>query len=540
MADGAATIASSFAGTDLTTAEALTGSAFAPPDTDGAIGLNHYVEFINGAFSVYNRDGTLAAPRISDQTFWTNAGLSVSGLSDTRILYDTVSQRWFAAELTTAERINNHLLLARSDTSDPTGAWKAVSLNAATGRFADYTQLGLDANGVYLTSNNFNSFGSFTGVSVYSIPKADLLAATPSTARLSRFNDLSGAFALQPVVDYANAKGAAPFYSAVPNSAGSTSLVTGRLSGSGAAGASLAPLGSATVPTWSTSPNYAPQPDGTFQLDNLDGRFQSAGYQIGNDVWLVNSVDAGSADNHRAGLRWYHINYTTNALVASGLIADPSYDFFNAAIAANAHGDVVIGYTRSGVAGTAPGGNASAMALAGATSGTTTTFGSPRTDAVMMQQGLAGNYHLFGGAGERWGDFSAVSVDPTDPFTFWVIQEYAKAGGGSSSVWANWVTAISVPHPLIAGDANEDGKVNFADYQALEAHFGMLSGAVWTDGDFDGDGEVLFDDYQILEAHFGQQQIPEPAALSLLSLGGLAWACLRRRQSHYQAQRILS
>ncbi len=80
---------------------------------------------------------------------------------------------------------------------------------------------------------------------------------------------------------------------------------------------------------------------------------------------------------------------------------------------------------------------------------------------------------------------------------------------------------------LVPGDANRDGKVDFADYVSLELGFGYSGG--WAEGDFNGDGRVNFKDYIILEAHFGQSSsVPEPATLGLLAFGGGCHALLRR------------
>ena len=82
------------------------GNSFAPPDTDGAIGPNHYVQFINGRFAVYNKTTGSPISAVSDTTFWNAANISASltnqGLSDPRIIYDPLSGHWFVCEINTS------------------------------------------------------------------------------------------------------------------------------------------------------------------------------------------------------------------------------------------------------------------------------------------------------------------------------------------------------------------------------------------------------------------------------------------------------
>ena len=82
------------------------------------------------------------------------------------------------------------MFVARSDTGDPTGHWTAVHYAGAAGLFASFPTLGVDANGVYVGTANFNAsiFGvTASGVTLTAIPKASLLAATPTLAGATTF-----------------------------------------------------------------------------------------------------------------------------------------------------------------------------------------------------------------------------------------------------------------------------------------------------------------------------------------------------------------
>ena len=57
----------------------------------------------------------------------------------------------------------------------------------------------------------------------------------------------------------------------------------------------------------------------------------------------------------------------------------------------------------------------------------------------------------------------------------------------------------------LAGDANDDGEVESADFLTLASNFGRVD-AVWEDGDFNADGAVNFSDFLILSDNFGQSR----------------------------------
>ena len=84
----------------------------------------------------------------------------------------------------------------------------------------------------------------------------------------------------------------------------------------------------------------------------------------------------------------------------------------------------------------------SSYAVAGETVAGVTTFGIP----MLLKAGVA-NYHYFPVNGlSRWGDFSSINVDPTDPNVFWTNQEFVSG----PDVWSTQITQIRiVPEPSV-------------------------------------------------------------------------------------------
>jgi hypothetical protein len=432
----------------------LLRTASVPPDPMGAAGPGDFVQLINGAFAVYQKGGTLAQPLITDRQFWINAGISPGSfpgrgpaVTDPRIVYDPSVGRWFAVQadlLTTASGTQNDILLARSNSSDPTGGWKAAVFIANTG-FSDFPTLGVDFNGVYIGTNNFTNISGTTpkGVSLFSIPKADLLAGTPTLANMTRFDDLSPASvgsALQGANDIGGASGAVL---GIDNTLGFIDMT--RVSGSAGPGAIL----STTTKIGGLAdgqPNAGRQPDGTRTVNTDDNRLSGSVGQVGNLIYMTNNIGDGptpGATTHDI-VHWIVLDATTDAVLQQGTISDPNFDFFYPSIAANAEGDVVLAFDRSGGPAAGAAGNISAYAVVGTTANGILTFGTP----FLLEAGVVDNYSL--GPGNRWGDYSATTVDPSNPSAFWTVQEIpiAPATSGQSR-WATRITEIevSVPEP---------------------------------------------------------------------------------------------
>ena len=187
-----------------------------PADGNGAIGPNHFVEFINGRFSVYSKTTGVRVKTSDDVTFWSRAGVTIAanfGISDPRVIYDVYSSRWFACMVDfnrSSPGSANHFLVAVSATSDPTGTWRGLSFSpdTATSFFADFPTLGLDANGLYISGFMFDVNGNSRGTVIDAIPKISLFQVPPTTSGIRRSGVVSSSARgqiVQPAVTTGNA-----------------------------------------------------------------------------------------------------------------------------------------------------------------------------------------------------------------------------------------------------------------------------------------------------------------------------------------------
>jgi hypothetical protein len=468
-------------------------SGFIPPDTMGAVGPDDIVELINGRFDVYDKTTGMQIDTDDLFDFWTvrvglpnppanpcdlgagictlsrnactsNANCRNNTLVDPRVVYDPDTGRWFAASIDLFA--NNNIYVGRTDTDDPTGTWRGVRFAADTvgvAEFHDYPTLALDADGVYICTQDFDrGFGGGGVESCYSIPKADLLPAAPSVANMTRFESspaglptVSGS--VQANLDFGVSDGRAALLGV-----NGGAIVRSDILGAGGAGATLGtPTGIAGDPGHAGPPDARqPHPtDPSVLIENVAPRFVGNVFELGNSLWAVHSVQGSSGSN--SALRWYQIDEPSNVLVQTGLIDNPNEDYHEPSIAVNPFGNVVIGYTCSG-----PNLAASACVSVGETVGGTTTF----EDRMILQVG-DGHYYNDGinrTGRNRWGDYSATVIDPADQCTFWTFQEFVavsavgnvgpspRPNGGS---WGIQVTELVIDAPV----ATIPGDVEFED-----------------------------------------------------------------------------
>ena len=97
---------------------------YAPPDTVGAVGPNHYVQMVNVAYSIYSRTGQLLVGPRAINTLWANSGLTHCATrndGDPIVIYDRRADRWILSQFTAANPFGQ--CVAVSTGPDPTGTY---------------------------------------------------------------------------------------------------------------------------------------------------------------------------------------------------------------------------------------------------------------------------------------------------------------------------------------------------------------------------------------------------------------------------------
>jgi len=170
-----------------------------------------------------------------------------------------------------------------------------------------------------------------------------------------------------------------------------------------------------------------PQPDTSNKIDHLGYRqrplFRLAYRNFGDHESLVTnqSVSAGTGPNGEvSGIRWWELRDPDGSPVIfqEGTYAPGLTDGIHrwmGSIAMNSLGDIALGFSAS---------NGSNPALFPSVFYTARRDGDPPGEMTLGEgSALCGTGSQTGG-GNRWGDYTAIVVDPTDDMTFWYINEY--------------------------------------------------------------------------------------------------------------------
>ncbi|HEX9670782.1 MAG TPA: proprotein convertase P-domain-containing protein [Thermoanaerobaculia bacterium] len=439
------------------------GFRVSPPDTDGDVGPDHYVQIVNLMFRVFDKAGAplTAALKVSSIFAPLGAPCGPRDDGDPIALYDPLADRWLVSQFCTVADPFNHQVIAISQTPDPAGAWYLYDFMMPNIKFNDYPKFGLWPDAYYMTDNQFNQAGTaFLGAGVFAFDRAKMLAGDP-TASYIYFDVENGNPDIGGVLP-ADLDGLTPPPIGTP---GLFAYFTADEFGDPADGirmwdfnADFANPGASTFVERAESPiavatfdprtptgrddieQPPPAGSGAF-LDAIADRFMfrlayrnfgSHESLVVNHTVNVSGVSPTTPANHQAGVRYYELRRPTGGAFSVNEQATFAPDTDNrwmASAAQDNDGNLAVGYSVSSLA-TAPSIRYAARLAT-----------DPPNGLFQGETSMTPGSGVQTNTGSRWGDYSALAVDPADDCTFWYTQEYYTAASQATST-VGWLTSI--------------------------------------------------------------------------------------------------
>jgi len=426
-----------FEGLNADDNQAILGHRPVPPDTQGDVGRDHYVQMINLVWAVYDKTtGARMGGPFSNNVLWTGFGgpCETNNNGDPIVLYDHLADRWFFSQIA-LDSAGGHQCFAISTSPDPLGTFYRYEFLVTDG-INDYPKFGLWPDAYYMTANEFNAAGTdYLGPMAIAFDRSAMLAGAASVNGV-KFGNIGFAclfecyFSLQP----SHLEGPPP-----PAGAPNTVIMAfdDQTWGSGTNpdGYKLwdfkvnwsSPLSSTLTPLTQvdTTPFDAelcgfgpcvpqPAPGELLQTSSQFTMYRAQYRNFGSYQALVlnHTVDPG---NNTAGIRWAELRRSGGSwsLYQTGTYAPADgLSRWMGSIAMDRMGDIALGYSVSGPS-TFP-----------SIRYTIRTPGDPLGTLPGGEVTLVSGSDVQTNSVNRWGDYSTMSVDPVDNCTFWYTQEY--------------------------------------------------------------------------------------------------------------------
>ncbi|HEY6970225.1 MAG TPA: hypothetical protein VJA94_13545 [Candidatus Angelobacter sp.] len=406
----------------------------APPDTNLAVGATQVVQWVNESFAVFSKSGTLLAGPTAGNTVFQALGsthpCAVHNDGDPIAQYDKLANRWILTQfsVTSGSSQGYWQCVAVSQTSDATGAYNVYAFNYGTVQFIDYPKLGVWNTAYLVTYNVFNNGQTFAGPKLCAFDRSSMLAGAAATQICFQLSTAFGGV-LPSDIDGTTAppSGSTGFFVDF----GTNDLELWQISNINFTNGTATLNGPTTIPVAAFSPacngnTCIPQSGTNQQLDSLGDRlmYRLAYRNFGDHEALVvnHSIVSGTS----VGVRWYEVRSpTAPTLFQQGTFAPDANFRWMGSMAMDHAGNIAVGYSVSSSSlnpgirftGRAPSDPAGTLG----TELTITNGGGSQTGGL-----------------NRWGDYSAMSVDPVDDCTMWYTTEYEKVSGSF-----NWSTTIA-------------------------------------------------------------------------------------------------
>jgi hypothetical protein len=413
---------------------------YVPPDTHGDVGFSHYFQVINCSYSIYNKDGAKIFGPAGNSTVWSGMPNN-SNDGDAIVLFDEQANRWIFSQFSLPNGSSTapfYQMIAVSQTPDPTGSWYRWEYEFSA--MPDYPKFGVWTDAYYMTTNNYA--GGWVGNSACSFDRTAMLAGSPDARRIS-FTLSPGSEGFTSLLP-ADCDGAFPAMG-TPNYF--TYIRTGGTQRLGIyefhsdwvtpANSTFGNLAYLTVSPFVTMGWGSGIPQkGSPQLletlgDRLMYRLQYRKFNGYASMVLNHTVDAGSG---KAGVRWYELRNTGAAwsIYQQATYAPDNSSRWMGSIAQDTAGTISLGYS------------VSSTLIYPAIRYTGRLKSDPLNQMTIQEKTIinGGGSQTGSWSGRsRWGDYSAMSIDPSSPTTFWFTTEYYATT--SSSGWQTRIASYT-------------------------------------------------------------------------------------------------
>jgi hypothetical protein len=527
-----------------------------PPDPNGAVGPNNVVTMANLHFQIFDKSGNSLFGPAANNTLWSGFGgpCQTENAGDPVVLYDQLADRWILTQFTSGGPTFFECV-AVSQTSDPTGSYFRYAISTGT-NFPDYPKAGVWPDAYYISTREFDPSNNFAGVGAYALDRAQALAGNPNPTIVS--------FLAPPTPPYVVGDGLLPgtLDGQTPPPAGSPNFYVGSEDNNGPYGAPAdaltlwkfhydpaTPANSSftltnTLPTQpfnsilglcGGSRACIPQPSTANKIDHLGYRqrplFRLAYRNFGDHEALVTnqSVSAGTGPSGEvSGVRWWELRDPNGSPVIfqEGTYAPGLSDGIHrwmGSIAMNSLGDIALAFSASN----------------------TTTFpslfytarhpGDPPGEMTLGEGSIKDGTGSQTGS-NRWGDYTALVVDPTDDTTFWYIDEYVPTT--SAIGWRLRIGAFNLaggptptPTPIGSPTPTPTPVPGVCQYTFTTGSDAIVPGDTDTGNDTDdGDTFVALPfSFSLYDQTFNGVNVSSNGRIDLVTVnepGGFASACL--------------
>jgi hypothetical protein len=428
--------------------QGVSANGWAPPDTNGAAGPTQYVQWVNTEFAAFNKsDGTIVYGPAEGNTIWSGFGGSCESRNDGDPIaqYDKQAGVWVMMQPVFKAPYAICIAVSTSSTWTSSGmTWNRYQFLVpnSSKNFPDYPKLSVWSDGYYISYNSFTNGSRWAGPQACVMDRSAMLAGNSATMQCAASpgttietmlpSDLDGAVPGVSGSTLAPPQGSPAYYVGIySGSSSKLALFKFHVNWTTPSQSSFSPATYVNISSFNEAcggGTCIPQPNTSQQLDSLADRlmYRLAYRNFGDHESLVisHSVDPG---NGTSGIRWYEIRSpgSSPTVYQQGTFAPDSNYRWMPSIAMDKSGDIAVGYSES----------SSSMApsifyngrLSGDPAGTLESEAPILNGAYSQTTGLS-----------RWGDYSAMSVDPTDDCTFWYTNEYLPSSGTF-----NWATQIA-------------------------------------------------------------------------------------------------